>query len=273
MNSTALPNLESRDVKAGGLRLHYRAADRAAPADAPVIVLVHGAASSRYLTPVAEQLAAHCRVYAPDLPGFGKSDKPRWVLDVPGLADALAAWIEAMGLDRPALLGNSLGCQTIADLASRYPQRAGPVILQGPTTDPEARSVLRQWWRQKKNARHEPPSLQEVGKQDLKEIGWWRLFWTAHYAVTDRIEDKLPRVQSPALVVHGALDGFVSQRWAEEVARLLPRGRLVVAPGAPHTMNYSRPAELARLTLDFLAEHRPASEEAVSPAVAHHSPV
>jgi len=264
MNDTGNGILEGRYVKVGGLQTYYRAADRAVPPDAPGIVLVHGAASGRYMIPVAEQLAAHCRVYAPDLPGFGRSDKPRRVLDVPGLADALAGWIEAVGLMRPALLGNSMGCQTIADLAARRPELAGPVILEGPTADPKGRSVLRQWWRQMQNAKHEPADLQEVGKQDMKDSGRWRLFWTGHYAVSDRPEDKLPRVQSPALVVWGDLDGFVPRWWAEEVARLLPRGRLVVVPGAPHTMNYSRPVELARLTLDFLAECARPAGEAVS---------
>jgi pimeloyl-ACP methyl ester carboxylesterase len=80
------------------------------------------------------------------------------------------------------------------------------------------------------------------------------------YAIADRIEDKLPRVQSPALVVIGTLDGFTPVSWAEELAGLLPHGRLAVVEGAPHTLNYSRPAELARLALPLIREEWPAPE-------------
>jgi pimeloyl-ACP methyl ester carboxylesterase len=55
-----------------------------------------------------------------------------------------------VGLERAALLGNSFGCQVIADLAVRYPQRVTHAILQGPTTPPQERSVFWQFvrWRQ-----------------------------------------------------------------------------------------------------------------------------
>jgi pimeloyl-ACP methyl ester carboxylesterase len=69
-----------------------------------VVVLVHGiGVSSRYMTPIAIELAATCKVYAPDLPGFGLSAKPSRILDVPALADALAAWMRAL---RPLARGS-----------------------------------------------------------------------------------------------------------------------------------------------------------------------
>jgi 2-hydroxy-6-oxonona-2,4-dienedioate hydrolase len=61
-------------------------------------------------------------------------------LDVPGLADALAAWLGAMRLRRPVLLGNSFGCQIIVDLAARHPRSLAAAILQGPTAPPEERT-------------------------------------------------------------------------------------------------------------------------------------
>ena len=72
---------------------------------------------------VAERLVPYRRVFAPDLPGFGGSEKPSRVLDLPGLSDALAAWMGGVGVGRAALVGNSLGCQIIADLALRHPER------------------------------------------------------------------------------------------------------------------------------------------------------
>jgi 2-hydroxy-6-oxonona-2,4-dienedioate hydrolase len=74
------------------------------------VVLVHGlVVSSRYMVPTAERLTSHCRVFAPDLPGFGRNEKPPRALDVAGLSDALSAWMGELGLERAALVGNSFG--------------------------------------------------------------------------------------------------------------------------------------------------------------------
>jgi 2-hydroxy-6-oxonona-2,4-dienedioate hydrolase len=101
------------------------------------VVLVHGlVVSSLYMEPTAERLAPFHRVFAPDLPGFGRSDKPSRALSVAGLADALGAWMDAEGLERAVLVGNSLGCQVIAEMAARAPHRAAGVVLTGPTVEP-----------------------------------------------------------------------------------------------------------------------------------------
>jgi 2-hydroxy-6-oxonona-2,4-dienedioate hydrolase len=71
-------------------------------------------------------------------------------------------------------------------------------------------------------------------------------------ALRDRIELNLPRVMAPTLVVRGARDPIVPGRWAEQATALLPRGRLVVVADAAHTMNYTSPEALARVTLEFL---------------------
>ncbi|MDQ3880940.1 MAG: alpha/beta hydrolase, partial [Chloroflexota bacterium] len=77
---------------------------------------------------------------------------------------------------------------------------------------------------------------------------------------------KLPCVRVPTLVVRGGRDPIVPQAWAEEVARLLPRGRLVVIPGAAHAVNHDAPAALARVVLPFLTErHRNIPEQAPHP--------
>jgi pimeloyl-ACP methyl ester carboxylesterase len=53
--------------------------------------------------------------------------------------------------------------------------------------------------------------------------------------------------------VRGSRDGFVTQRWCEEAAALLPRGALAVVDGA-HAVHYSAPREVSRLVLAFLEE-------------------
>src|SRR5205814_1291352 len=134
---------------------------------APVVVLVHGMViSSSYMVPTAERLVPFCRVFAPDLPGYGKSFKPRPILTVSQLADALAAWMDANAIAKAHFAGNSFGCQILAEFASRHPALVDKLMLQGPTVDPEARSFLRQLWRLARNSVNEPPSLGKLTRQD-----------------------------------------------------------------------------------------------------------
>jgi len=72
--------------------MHARVSEGPTTEGSPTVVLVHGlVVSGRYMLPTLELLAPAFRVYSPDLPGFGKSEKPPRVLDVAGLSDALAA--------------------------------------------------------------------------------------------------------------------------------------------------------------------------------------
>lgn len=226
------------------------------------IILVHGLGlSHRYLMPTAELLASEYRVYVPDLPGHGKSGKLPRALDVAGLADWLAAWILQTGIGRATLFGNSLGCQIIADLAARYPERVEGAVLQGPTTPPEERSWFWQYVRWRQNNRYNPRSLTPVTLRDYWESGMGRVLQTFQYGLEDRIEDKLPQVRAPTLVIRGARDPICHQGWVEEVTRLLPDGRLVVIPGVAHTLVYTAPLELVRVTRPFLEEVRLRQDE------------
>jgi pimeloyl-ACP methyl ester carboxylesterase len=208
------------------------------------------------MVPTMKALAPRYRVYAPDLPGFGRSEGPRQALDVPGLADALASWIEAVGIDGASFVANSMGCQVVADLAVRRPDLTREVVLQGPTMDPAARSVARQVGRFLIDVFREPAALLAVEARDLLDAGVVRGWRTLRHALEDRIEARLPRVGRPALVVHGSRDPIVSREWAAEAARLLPHGRLVAIPEAAHAANFDAPEALARVVRAFLEEGR-----------------
>ena len=245
--------LESRWFAVGGWRLHARVSVEPVAVDALAVILVHGlGVASTYMVPTAVRLARDYRVYAPDLPGFGQSDKPPRALDIPDLADALVAWMDVAGLQRAALIGNSMGCQIIVDAAMRYPARIERLVLQGPTMDRCARTLRQQLGRGLLDVLREHPSQPLVQARDYAKFGLRRSLRTFRFAARDRIEEKLPLVGAPALVVHGERDPIVSQSWAEEVTRLLPRGRLVVIPGAPHTLNYSTPRAFVRVLRPFL---------------------
>jgi pimeloyl-ACP methyl ester carboxylesterase len=213
--------------------------------------------------PLAEHLAPHARVYVPDLPGYGLSDRPRGRdLTVTELADALLAWMDRIGLERPHLVGNSFGCQVIADLAARHPGRVGRLVLQGPTMDPRARSAWRQVLRWLVVAPFERYSEGLILLRDIRDLGPRRAVAMIRMALRDPIEQKLGRIVAPTLVVRGTRDAIVPQRWAEEAARLLPNGRLVVIERAAHTINYSQPAWLTDVVLPFLAGDDPTDSPA-----------
>jgi pimeloyl-ACP methyl ester carboxylesterase len=238
-----------------GLKVHALVSVHEVPSAAPTVVLIHGVAvSSRYLVPFAERLAPYARVYVPDLPGYGRSDRPPGHdLTVPELADAVLTWMDRVGLDRPHLFGNSFGCQVIADLAARHPDRVGHLVLQGPTMDPRARSAWQQILRCLAVMPFERYSEGPVLLLDLWNLGMRRAIDMLRIALHDPIEQKLSRIRAPTLVVRGGRDAIVPQRWAEEAACLLPDGRLIVIERAAHTINYSQPSWLLDVVWPFFA--------------------
>jgi len=223
------------------------------PAAGAPVVLVHGLViSGRYMVPTAVEMAPLCPVYAIDLPGYGDSVKPRAMLGLGELADALAAWMDAMRLGSAHLVANSFGCQILAEFALRHGRRANRLVLQGPTVDPGARTVRQQLGRLLQNSSSEGPGLGWISFVDYVKAGPRRIRWTIRMAMEDRIEDKLPGIAAPALVVRGDKDPLVPQPWAEEVTRRLPRGELCVLPGLGHAINYTAPKQFVAAMRPFL---------------------
>jgi 2-hydroxy-6-oxonona-2,4-dienedioate hydrolase len=253
MASAGTVELESTWADVGGLRLHARRAVAHAPPDRPTLVLVHGVAvSSRNMAPCAEAFAPHVPVHSPDLPNHGRSDHADHVLDTAEMAGALVGWLDAAGLDRVHLLGNSYGCQIAAEVAARHPDRVDRLVLQGPTTDPLGRTYPRQIVRWLRNGRHEGSTQSEVTMRDWRDAGAKVLLRTFRDCVRHRIEDVLPRIEAPTLVVRGELDPIVPQRWAEEATALLADGRLAVLGGAGHTITNTHPDAMVEMALPFL---------------------
>lgn len=185
-------------------RLMHAWTSTAGPVTVPPIVLVHGlGVSGRYLLPTAVLLAPHYPVYVPDLPGFGQSDKPSHVLNIPELTDALAGWMRRLGLAGACLVGNSLGCQFIVDLAPRYPELIERAVLVGPTLDPQARTLGRQIGRGLLDLLGEPFSYWPLLTWDYLKAGPLRTLRTLQYALQDPVAAKLSQVRIP-----GCSSGF-----------------------------------------------------------------
>ena len=104
------------------------------------VVLVHGNPSSTYSwRKVIEPLAARYRVHAIDLPGFGFSDKPAdGRYDAAWLEEWLVGYLDAAGVRRAVLVGNSMGGEVATEAAIRHPERVAALVLLGAGGLPEA---------------------------------------------------------------------------------------------------------------------------------------
>jgi pimeloyl-ACP methyl ester carboxylesterase len=65
------------------------------------------------------------------------------------------------------------------------------------------------------------------------------------------MEDRLPAIEQPTVVVHGEEDGFLGCNWSARVAALLPHGRLLVVPAEAHAVHYTRPDLIAALVVEL----------------------
>ena len=244
--------MEERWTDLDGLRLYARVWERP---NAPQLVLVHGlAVSSRYFVPLAEELARSCSVLAPDLPGFGRSTKPRRTLAVAELARALEAWLDANGVERPVLVANSLGCQFVVELAARSSTRVAGLVFIGPALEPRTRSRTRWVARWLATAFLERPPLHLVVALDALRAGPVRVWATFEDALRDPIDGELGRITAPVLVLRGEHDPLAPPGACEGLAAAVPTGRLAVVPGAGHALNWSRPRDAARAIRAWLEE-------------------
>jgi pimeloyl-ACP methyl ester carboxylesterase len=207
------------------------------------------------MLPTLVRLSNDLEVWAPELPGFGKSDKPAHVLNIRELADVLAEWIEAVDIPSAMLLGNSLGCQVIVDLAVRYPSLVNGIILVGPTVDSKGHTMIQQLWRGLRDLVHEPWSLWRILARDYLRTGTRRMYGTFRFALRDDVLEKCAAIAAPTLIVRGGYDTIAPARWIENLARIIPNAELAEIPHGTHASNYTVPDELARLVKEF-ARHR-----------------
>lgn len=227
--------------------IHARVLGAGAPG--PPVVLVHGlGVSSRYMLPLARRICPHHPVHCPDLPGFGRTPGPR-ALGPARMAGVLAGWMHAAGLEGAVVVGHSLGCQTVAHLAARHPALVRHAVLLSPTFDASARGMVPQALRWLGSMPWERPAILPVLAREYVDSGSRRILATLRRGLDDHIEEVLPRVPRPVLVVRGARDPLVPARWAAELARRAPLGALATVPGRSHAINFSAPGAVATLVL------------------------
>jgi pimeloyl-ACP methyl ester carboxylesterase len=243
--------LLSHRIVVDGDTIHSRETADASAADGPQLILVHGVgATARYFRPLLEELDGRAPAAAVELPGIGSSSSSELPGDIAQQADVLAAWLRATGRHPAVLVGNSMGAQTVVELAVRHPALAARLVLIGPTMDPAARTPLHQIGRLLVDATVERPSLIAVTLSDTFRTRRRAVYRYFRAARDHDMEARVPLVSVPILVMRGSRDPVVPRRWARTLATAATRGRFVEVPGAAHAAHHGRP----RLVADLLLE-------------------
>ena len=272
------PGPGERDTVVDGVRWR----SREAPGNGDPVVYVHGhLASSASWKEVLVSASAGRPAIAVDLPGFGFSDRP-WPYDytATGEARGLARYLEARGIGRAVLVGNSLGGAEAMFVAVERPELVEGLVLVAPATPTgpipwpvrilrapflgeavlamAARPFVGFGLRHKMYAR--ASRVTEAAIDDAwRPLGVPGTRRAALQAV--RMDPKAFRgleagVRVPTLVLWGERDKMLSAAEAEKLVSKIPDARLVILPDAGHLPQRERPEAFAAAVASFVAELR-----------------
>ena len=168
-----IPVTSIHRTKADGINIFYR---EAGPADAPVVLLLHGFPTSSFqYRDLIPRLAARYRVVAPDLPGFGFTEVPperNYKYSFESIAKTIEAFTDALGLKRYALYVFDYGAPTGLRLALARPERVAAIVSQNGNAYEEglgdAWEPIQKYWRNPTPENREP--LREA--LSLEGIRW-----------------------------------------------------------------------------------------------------
>ena len=247
------------------------------------IVFIHGLGSYlKFWRPQIDEFArkGH-RVVALDLMGFGKSDKPAgFPYTMPAQAEVVRALVQHLGLQKPVLVGHSMGGQTALAYAIRWPDEVGGLVLTAPAGFEAFSAREKAWFRS---------VITVAGIRSTDEHGVWgsvrranfsrwrpELEWLIEERVrlttseqfpayayanvksihglldTDFIRAHLWRVKAPTLIVHGDQDRLIPNPFmhggeTREIMEVGQRGiegaRLVTLKGCGHAVQLDCPVE------------------------------
>ncbi|HUZ35199.1 MAG TPA: alpha/beta fold hydrolase [Streptosporangiaceae bacterium] len=266
--SPAEPAEHMIDVR--GRRVRVAQAGEGAP-----LVYLHGAGDLGDWGPELSLLARDFTVYRPDHPGFNQSDDDPSVDSVLDLAFSYLDLFDCLGLDRPSLVGVSLGGWIAAQIAVLDPGRAAKLVLVGaaglradiPTPDmftlgPEQLAELL-FHRPDLRAAAVAAAGQITDDPELFQRYLRNRMASAHLAWNPYFHDpKLPgrlhRLAAPVLVVWGAQDRLLPVGYAHQWVAALGAARLEIIDEAGHLPMAEQPEAFATLVREFLSLEGPA---------------
>ncbi len=280
VDPTTLVDPNGAFVQAGDTRMYYQ---KAGTGDVP-IVLVHGFGASSFswrnnLNPIAD---AGFTVYAPDMRGFGLSDKG-WdkSMSQDAQADRLKAFLDVMRIDRAVLAGNSMGGGIVTNFALRYPDRVRGLVLVDPAIYGGMNSGLVsavvslpgiQRWGQHllrfilANDERNASTIKSAwfdGSQVTPEVlrGYRRALQTPNWDIgllallrdgmSNDLGPRLRDLKVPTLIVWGEHDTWISPSKAPKLKQDIAGSKLVIIPNAGHVPHEEKPEEFNGLFIDF----------------------
>ncbi|MEU3711201.1 alpha/beta fold hydrolase [Streptomyces catenulae] len=277
------PQSIARTVQAGGWNLRYYEAGAGHP-----VVLLHGsgpgATGWSNFSGNIEALAEHFHVYAVDMPGWGQSDAA--TVEQLDHVETAIAFLDALGLEKAAFIGNSMGGQTSLRLATEHPDRISHLVTMGPPVGrmatlfgpgggpSEGLKVLIEAYRDAgpENMRR----LVEIMVYDTERFATPELCQARSDAALARPEhlrnyvdglpegaplpkwvdpDLLPGIQVPTLLIHGRDDRVVPYESSLYLLANIPHSRLVLLNHCGHWAMIEHADEFNRLVTDFIAHN------------------
>jgi len=242
--------------------------------DGPPLVLLHGAASdSRDWRRELDGLSDEFTVVAWDAPGCGHSFDPPDDYGLDGYADCLAAFVEALGLERPHVLGLSFGSGLALELFRRHRGLPRSLVLTSAyagwlgSLGREVAEERRLWgFRAAEQPREEyvrelnetlfvdsvPAEVVEEMTEIAMDLHPAGLRAMANAFADADLRDVLPEIDVPTLVIHGDLDKRSPLPVGEDLHDRIPGSRLVVIPGVGHVVNLEAPERFNDEVRSFL---------------------
>lgn len=233
------------------------------------VILIHGLGghSGRWGKIMPDLSKSH-RVIAPDLPGFGDSDKPRNGFDysIPAFSEFLNVFMENLEIERANIIGSSMGGYIAAFFASEHPEKTEKLILVSPAglsrqATPEtisymnavyfpsertAKSALEDLFYDKHNVNEEMIGdfVEKMANDDSKNAYFSSFF---NLSRNHEFEEKLGKIKSPSLIIWGEDDEIIPSEYAEEYASMIPNSKKVMITECGHMPFIEKPKEFLKL--------------------------
>lgn len=245
------------------------------PSGGPVVVLAPSLGTTLAMWDVlADALSNHCRVIRFDTRGHGASPVPPGPYTTTELAEDVVAMLDALGIDRFAFVGLSLGGAIGQTLGVLHPDRLTSLVLccTGPSFgDPETwreraarvRAEGMAWLSEPTKQRWFTPGFVQAHPQEsgrlldmiaaVSPIGYAAC---CDALASFDISSRLGEITAPTRVIAGAQDPVVPPSVGQVLVDGIPDADLVVIDDAAHIANVAQPEKFNAAVLEHLEEHR-----------------
>jgi len=274
--------VKSEYVEAGGYRLHYFEAGPAGGGGTP-LVLVHGlgARGEDWSAMIPALAAKGFHVYAPDLLGFGRSQKPDVSYSISLQEQTVAQFMQVMHVPRADVGGWSMGGWVAMKLALDHPEMVDRLIVYdsagvyfpatfGPElfTPSDTAGVRRLIAILTPTPRTVPDFAAEAMVRKLQRNAWVLNRSTASMLTgRDLLDFRLHNISQPMLIVWGAKDELIPLASGEAIHRSVPQSVLQIVPGCGHLAPAECAGPVIEGTVEFLRAEPPMrGGERTSPA-------